>query len=87
MQRALAFDPNNLSMRYNLACALVQDLDDPDAALEMLGPYFERITSSTFIRHLEADPDLDPIRDNVRFKQMLASAKQRLGISEAAADA
>jgi adenylate cyclase len=87
MQRALAFDPNNLSMRYNLACALVQDLDDPDAALEMLDPYFERITSSTFIRHLEADPDLHPIRNNVRFKQMLASAKQRLGIAEAAADA
>ena len=84
MQRALAFDPTNLSMRYNLACALVQDLDDPDAALEMLGPYFERITSSTFIRHLEADPDLDRIRDNSRFKDMLATAKNRLGIAETA---
>jgi adenylate cyclase len=87
MQRALAFDPTNLSMRYNLACALVQDLDDPDAALEMLGPYFERITSSTFIRHLEADPDLDPIRDNSRFKEMLATAKKRLGIPESTIDA
>ena len=78
MQRALAFDPSNLSMRYNLACALVQDLDDHGAALEMLEPYFERITSSTFIRHLEADPDLDPIRDNPRFREMLASTKRRL---------
>ena len=81
MQRALAFDPANLSMRYNLACALVQDLDDHDAALEMLAPYFERITSSTFIRHLEADPDLDPIRNNARFKEMLDSTKQRLGLA------
>ena len=81
MQRALAFDPSNLSMRYNLACALVQDLDDHEAALEMLGPYFERITSSTFIRHLEADPDLDPIRDNLQFKEMLATTKQRLGMA------
>jgi adenylate cyclase len=81
MQRALAFDPSNLSMRYNLACALVQDLDDPEAALEMLDPYFQRITSSTFIRHLEADPDLDPIRGNPRFKEMLATTKQRLGMA------
>jgi adenylate cyclase len=84
MQRALAFDPTNLSMRYNLACALVQELDDPEAALEMLDPYFERITSSTFIRHLEADPDLNPIRDNPRFKQMLASTKQRLRLAATA---
>ena len=81
MQRALAFDPTNLSMRYNLACVLVQDLDDQDAALEMLEPYFERITSSTFIRHLEADPDLNPIRDNRRFNEMLAAAKKRLGMN------
>jgi len=84
MQRALAFDPSNLSMRYNLACALVQDLDDPDAALQMLEPYFERINSSTFIRHLEADHDLDPIRERPHFKAMLATAKQRLGLAEAA---
>jgi adenylate cyclase len=81
MQRALAFDPSNLSMRYNLACALVQDLGDPDAALDMLDPYFERVTSSTFIRHLEADPDLDPIREHPRFQEMLATTKKRLGMT------
>ena len=81
MQRALAFDPSNLSMRYNLACALVQHLGDPDAALDMLDPYFERVTSSTFIRHLEADPDLDPIRKWPRFQEMLKATKKRLGIS------
>jgi adenylate cyclase len=81
MQRALAFDPNNLSMRYNLACALVQDLGDPDGALDMLDPYFERVTSSTFIRHLQADPDLDPIREQPRFQAMLATTKKRLGMT------
>jgi adenylate cyclase len=81
MQRALAFDPSNLSMRYNLACTLVQDLDDPDAALDMLEPYFERVTSSTFIRHLEADPDLDPIRELPHFQERLAATKKRLGIT------
>jgi adenylate cyclase len=53
----------------------------------MLDPYFERVTSSTFIRHLEADPDLDPIRKNPRFLEMLVSTKQRLGMSSAATHA
>ena len=63
-----------------MACALVQNLDDPDAALAMLDPYFERVTSSTFIRHLEADPDLDldPIRGHARFQEMLSATKKRL---------
>lgn len=81
MQRALAFDPNNLSMRYNLACTLVQDLGEPDGALDMLEPYFELVTSSSFIRHLEADPDLDPIREQPRFHDMLAATKKRLGVT------
>ena len=86
MRRALAFDPDNLSTRYNLACTLVMDLHDPSGALDMLQPYFEKLTSRTHLRHLYADPDLDPIRVEPRFKEMLASAEQRLGIVEAAAD-
>ena len=31
---------------------------------------------------VEADPDLDPLRDDPRFKAMLAKAKKRLGIDE-----
>jgi hypothetical protein len=45
-----------------------------------MGPYFERVISPTQIKHMGADPDLDPIRDDPRFKQMLAAAKQRLGL-------
>jgi len=71
-------------MRYNLACALALRLNDADGALEMLGPYFEQETSPTLIRHLEADPDLDPVRDHPRFKKMLDATKNRLGLSEAA---
>jgi adenylate cyclase len=81
MQRALAFDPSNLSMRYNLACTLVQDLGEPGGALDMLEPYFELVTSSTFVRHLEADPDLDPLREQTRFHEMLAATKKRLGMA------
>ena len=38
------------------------------------------MTSTTWIRHTEADPDLEPIREDLRFKEMLAAAKKRLGM-------
>ncbi len=80
IQRALLLDPDNNSTRYNLACTLIR-LGDSQRALEVLGPYFERQTSSTLIRHLEVDPDLDPLRDNPQFMEMLTTAKQRLGLA------
>ena len=84
-RRALLLDPDNLLGRYNIACALAHDLDDPEGAIEALRPYFEVTSSTTEIRHAEADPDLDSIRDDPRFKAMLAAAKERLGMVEAAA--
>jgi adenylate cyclase len=84
VERALLLDPENLMVRYNLACSLALELNDHEGAIEALKPFFERMKSTTIIRHLEVDPDLDPIRDDPRFNQMLASAKHRLGIAEAA---
>ena len=84
INRALLLDPDNLSMRYNLACSLALELDDPDGALDALQPYFERVQSRTHIRHLEADPDFNSIRDHPRFKDMFAAAKKRLGMHAAA---
>jgi adenylate cyclase len=83
-RRALLLDPDNLLGRYNIACALAHDLNDPEGAIEALKPYFELTSSTTEIRHAEADPDLDKIRDDPRFKQMLAASKKRLQIPEAA---
>ena len=85
IQRGLLLDPENLSMRYNLACALVMELKEPEMALDVLELFFERVGSPIHVKHLEADPDLDTIRDHERFRTMLAGAKQRLGIAEAAA--
>ena len=82
--RALLLDPDNLSMRYNLACSLAQDLNDPEGALEALTPFFEKVNSPMHIRHLEVDPDLDSIREGSQFKEMLAATKQRLGMKTAA---
>jgi adenylate cyclase len=81
-RRALLLEPDNLLGRYNIACALAHELGDPEGALQALQPYFEFTSSTTEIRHVEVDPDLDPIRDDPRFKSMLASAKQRLGMAE-----
>jgi adenylate cyclase len=80
IRRALLLDPDNLSMRYNVVCTLALDLADPNGALDALQPYFEQIRSRTHIRHAEADPDLNSIRDDPRFKEMLSAAKKRLAI-------
>ena len=83
-RRALLLDPDNLNMRYNLACTMVRQLGDSEDALEALQPFFNRMNSATWLRHIDFDPDLDPIRDNPRFKEMLAAAKERLGMPAAA---
>ena len=71
--------------RLAVACALVADLGDHDRAVDVMGPYFERTLSTAQIKHADVDPDLDPIRDDARFKSMMADAKQRLGMVEAVA--
>ncbi len=67
-------------MRYNLACALIMELNDADAALDVLEPFFDEVKSPIHVKHLEADPDMESVRDHPRFKKMLAVAKQRMGI-------
>jgi adenylate cyclase len=82
MERALLVDPDNLSMRYNFVCALANYLHDKDAALEMLRPTLEQMGGLGLINHAKVDPDLDSIRDDPRFKEMLATAERRLGSDE-----
>jgi adenylate cyclase len=63
---------------------MVRQLGDVDETLNTLEPFFDQVSSATIIRHLEVDPDLDPIRDDPRFTAMLAGAKKRLGIVDSA---
>ena len=77
MERALLVDPDNVTMRYNFGCALANHLNDKDAALEMLGPAFEKMGTG-LINHAKIDPDLDPLREHPRFKAMLAAAEKRV---------
>jgi adenylate cyclase len=77
MDRALLIDPDNMNMRYNFACALSIHLKETDAALDLLGPVFAKIPIG-FLNHAKVDPDLDLIRDDPRFKVMIAAAEVRL---------
>ena len=78
MERALLIDPDNLNMRYNFACTLARDLGDREAALKMFESAMSRLKGS--IGNAEFDPDLENIRDDPRFRRIVADAKKRLGI-------
>jgi adenylate cyclase len=71
MKRALLIDPENILMRYNFGCALSVNLHDADGAIEMLRPVIES-RAKRFIDAAATDPDLDPIREDARFKAMIA---------------
>ena len=81
IRRALLLDPDNVTMRYNVACTLALKLGDADEAIDALRPYFESATGASQIAHAEADPDLNTVRDNPTFKEMLSAAKQRIGMA------
>jgi adenylate cyclase len=81
VERGLLLDPDNLAMRYNMACTLTLALKDDDAALDVLQPYFQTVNTPSQIKHAEADPDFVRIRDKPRFQEMLAATKERLGIA------
>jgi len=77
MKRAVLIDPENITVRYNSACALANNLNDKEAALEILGPAFEKMGPG-MVNHSKIDPDLACIRDDPRFKAMLEAAERRL---------
>ncbi len=75
-KRAMLLDPDNLTMLYNFGCAFTE-LGQLDVALDLLGPVFERDAAET-INWAKVDPDLDPLREDPRFKAMMALADARL---------
>jgi adenylate cyclase len=80
-QRALLLDPENLSIRYNVACSLTFRNSDIEGALDLLEQYFERVDGLGQIRHAEVDPDMDRVREDPRFVEMISAAKERLEVA------
>ena len=79
MARALLLDPGNMNMRYNMACILILDLHDVDAALDLLEPIYREVSIS-LLNWSKSDSDLDSIRDHPRHKAMVAAAEARLAV-------
>ena len=75
IERGLLVDPDNLMMRYNLAWGLNKVFEDKDGAIEMLRPVFAN-AGPNIIRLAANDPNLDSLRDDQRFQQMMQAANK-----------
>jgi len=75
-EKVLKLNPESRSLRYNMACAMVQ-LGNFDRALELLEPVAASCGRQG-IEWFKVDTDLDPIRKGARFKHMLEDAEARL---------
>jgi len=78
MKRALLLEPDNMNMRYNLACTLILDLHESEAGLDLLEPALAAFSRER-LSHAQADPDLEAVRGHPRYKAMIAAAEARLG--------
>jgi adenylate cyclase len=82
MNRALLVDPDDWNMRYNFACVLLIHLDEPDAALDVLGPVLEGVGARYYLSHIKVDPDFVRLHDDPRFQAMVAETEARLAAAK-----
>ncbi len=81
MNRAMLIDPDNWNMRYNFSCVLIIYLKEIDAALDLLGPVFDKATVG-ILNYAKGDPDLAVLHDHPRFQAMTAAAEARLAAEQ-----
>jgi adenylate cyclase len=81
VERALLINPDNTFMRYNFACTMAVQLNDPDAAMDLLEPIVPQFSASVYNATL-TDPDLDSLHEHPRFKRMMEQAGKALGFVE-----
>jgi adenylate cyclase len=77
MNGALLIEPDDWNMRYNFACVLLIHLDEPDAAMDVLQPVLFGVAADFYLFHIKVDPDFVRLRNNPRFKAMIAEAEAR----------
>ncbi len=79
--RAVLFDPDNMRLHYNLACAMAK-LGDADAACDLLDRIVGEVTRG-WLQWIQSDNSLDLIRDHPRFVALMERTDARL-LAEAA---
>ena len=79
IERALLVAPENVLLRYNIACILALKFKDPDGALDLLEPIVASLSPSG-LKAFVADPDFDMLRGNARFDALLNQASRRLAV-------
>jgi adenylate cyclase len=79
IERATLLDPENLNLRYNLACVMANELGDREAALDLLEFNLKTVNADS-LNWMDTDTDMDAIRDHPRYRAMLAAAKERIGL-------
>ncbi len=70
--RAIAIDPDDIVAQYNLACVHAV-LGNVDKAIDILEQLLPR-SSVYHIKWFTHDSDLDNLRDDPRFRKLLAEA-------------
>ena len=79
IERALLLDPDNIYMQYNLAWPLLTIWENREEALEMLRSVLAK-GGRNVIGLAANDPNLDTLRDDPVFRQMLTDAMERVGL-------
>jgi adenylate cyclase len=81
IERAMLIDPDNMRMKYNFACVLATHIKEKDEALRLLDSTLA-MASETILKVAITDPDFDTLRDDPRFKKMIARERKRHGLKE-----
>jgi adenylate cyclase len=81
IDRAMLIDPDNINMRYNFACVLAGYVGEKDEALHLLDGALA-LSGLGRLKIAETDPDLDPLRDDPRFRKMIARERKRHRLEE-----
>lgn len=78
LRKALALEPGNLPMRYDLAATLACYLGDTEAAIDVLEPFVEGASKASDLRLLETDPDWESLRNTRAFQRLLSRVRNRV---------
>lgn len=76
IRRGLMLDPDNLRLKWNIACALVK-LNEPEWALDLFEPII-RVSPAEVVRYFKIDGSIDSLRQHPRYVALVAEAEARL---------